>query len=113
MNDFQKYLSDIGEAPEGMTLDRRDNDGNYCPHNIKWSTASEQNLNRRPPQKHLELPKYICKAKDRYNGQVVIGKHCYHLGSSKDLNVVIKLVNEFCREWFGTTSQTTSKELPT
>lgn len=44
---FQKFLDDMGEVPKGLTLDRKDCNGNYCKDNCKWSTASEQALNRR------------------------------------------------------------------
>lgn len=46
---FPLFLEDMGERPQGMTLDRINNDGNYTPKNCKWSTRSEQNLNRRKP----------------------------------------------------------------
>lgn len=44
---FPNFLADMGEKPVGKTLDRKDNDGNYTPENCKWSTPSEQSLNRR------------------------------------------------------------------
>jgi len=50
---FQNFLADMGARPEGMTLDRIDNDGDYEPGNCKWSTGSEQSYNRR--QKHGDL----------------------------------------------------------
>jgi hypothetical protein len=47
-NSFENFLADMGERPEGLTLDRRNNDGNYEPSNCRWATALEQRHNRRP-----------------------------------------------------------------
>ncbi len=44
---FENFYADMSDRPEGRTLDRIDNEGNYELDNCKWSTAREQCNNRR------------------------------------------------------------------
>lgn len=44
---FDNFLYDMGERPAGMSIDRKESNGNYEKSNCKWSTRKEQNTNRR------------------------------------------------------------------
>jgi hypothetical protein len=51
-NTFQQFMLDMGERPEGHSLDRMDNDKGYSKENCSWSTRSQQGRNRRDTKLH-------------------------------------------------------------
>lgn len=57
--DFENFLADMGERPDGRTLDRSNVNGNYEPGNCRWATRKEQAMNTQKASKlgkEVEVP---------------------------------------------------------
>jgi len=59
LNSFVNFLEDMGERPEGCTIDRIDNSKGYTPENCVWSTITEQNNNKQITKKCPITGKFI------------------------------------------------------
>lgn len=65
---FENFVADMGKRPEGLMLERKNNDGIYEPRNCKWATRIEQNNNqrsRRPNSCDSQKPQHWFRARHK------------------------------------------------
>lgn len=69
--DFSNFLRDMGEKPEGLTLERLDVDGPYSKENCVWATWDTQAANKR---RNIKI--------NLYGVETPLDQACYLLGVS-------------------------------
>ena len=53
-NSFDEWFAELGPRPEGMSVDRIDNNRHYEPGNVRWATHAQQCTNRGPRGRHIK-----------------------------------------------------------
>ncbi|WP_414465280.1 AP2 domain-containing protein [Klebsiella michiganensis] len=99
---FENFLSDMGEAPDGTTLDRIDGGKGYSPENCRWATYQVQAINRTVSSCSSTGVKGVSfKAeRNRFVARITIGGKTKFLGYFKLLSEAIMAREEAEKKYF-------------
>lgn len=62
---YENFVADMAPRPDGLTLERENNDLGYGPENCVWADMATQNKNKRKPQSALRPQEFPCALDDR------------------------------------------------
>lgn len=99
LESFQAFYYDMGPKPsKDHQIDRIDTDGDYTPENCRWSTKSENMINRRFKPGKSGYNNIRSRSKDKY--RVEIGRqNCVRRSSNMSLENCIKLRDKWLQEY--------------
>jgi hypothetical protein len=82
-NFYDWAMSNGYEEDKGLSIDRIDNDGNYCPENCRWTTPTIQSRNQRIYKNNTSGYRGVSYRKDikKYQVEIKVNKKRVKLGS--------------------------------
>jgi len=97
--DYKNFLRDMGKKPEGLELDRIDNNKGYFKENCRWSTKAKNLANRR------SWAKIARGVQENEHGSfralITINRRTYYIGSYSTVEQAHQEFLKVKEEWYG------------
>jgi len=102
-NGFSNFLRDMGECPEGMTIDRINSEGDYCKTNCKWSTKKEQSFNTKLNKRNKtgKSGVYFLVKTGKYSAHITNNKLRINLGTYEKFEDAVKARQDAELKYYG------------
>lgn len=102
LESFSNFYEDMGSSPEGYSIDRINNDGNYEPLNCRWTDATTQSINQRLRKDnksgHRGVYSYVTKDNSiRWRCYSQRHKTLTHIGTFPTVLEAVKARNSFLK----------------
>lgn len=96
LDSFVNFYNDMGECPEGLTLERKDVNQGYTPENCIWADRTTQARNKRTYKNNSSKHRGVCMYKNskKWVAYISVNKKVKHLGSYEELEEAVKARKE-------------------
>lgn len=101
LDNFESFLDDMGERPEGKTLDRKDNSLGYNKDNCRWANLSTQQQNKRVSERNINGYPGIFESHGKFAARIRCAGQRIYLGCFPTAELAHIAYDAKGRELFG------------
>lgn len=104
---FMNFLEDMGELPDGLSLDRINPRDNYSPENCRWVDTSHQSFNQRlrVTNKSGKTGVNFNKKRNNWEARITKNYETFFLGSFDDMQSAVEARKSAEIEYYGYTKE--------